>query len=240
MASRSRSRPRLYDDLVAFSDGSTAVMAAASHVIFRDCLVAERVRAHRSIWNDRPSWLQLRFRRHDVRYDRAWCPDEWNATVWPTFATPALWELLGVLLSLDSILAIIDNGDLIDCRSTTRVTVYCDNINVASWCVNGSDECRRAGASHVVYLVDLVQDRAADIATKLGHAVSFLTPSRGRWSTRIEACDTILVNLRSRVWSRALPRWLEAVDGEAEVALNQGITEFAYSSYQDRQVMCQY
>ena len=124
-ATRTQNMPHI----VAFSDGGTAAMAAASELLHGPDVVGFSMAAHRSIWNS-------------------------AVTNWPTFATAGTWELLGIVLSLD-----LAENYINALMTPVVMDVYCDNVNCVEFSILGTLACDNSGARHLSPLVELVRAR---------------------------------------------------------------------------------
>ena len=165
---------RMRTSLVAFSDGSTKAMGAASFL--KSSTSNEwlwgTMAAHPSIWLPMPyhySWLEELER----------------------IATAGTWEVLGILLSLQLVEGYIRAME----DQCVEAKVYCDNYSVVEFCVHGSDLCYQKGAGHLAPMVDLVRARIERLK-ETNNVVTFHMPAEGRNSFGIRKCDARLKLVR--------------------------------------------
>ena len=192
---------RMRTRLVAFSDGSTAAMGAAS--ILKTSTpnewVGETMAAHPSIWlpmQNHYSWL--------VELKR--------------LATAGTWEVLGILLSLQLVEGYIRAME----DQCVLAEVYCDNYSVVEFCVHGSDLCYQKGARHLAPMVDLVRARIERLE-ETNNVVTFHMPAHGRNSLGIRKCDASLKLVRP-LKRKPYPDDLVPVASHNRIALDETLS----------------
>ena len=195
--------------LVAFSDGSTRAMAAASRlkIGFR--------------YEEVEEWIGMTMAAHPS----IWLPNCWETRLClaelTRIATAGTWEVLGILLSLQLIEAFIEALHNPDVR--VLADVYGDNHHVIEFCVLGSDACRSCGAPHLVPMVDLVRQRVEQLE-QANNVVTFRQPHYRRNSRGIRLCDAELKLVNPFDWSVPYPTQLVRVASHNLIALEETIS----------------
>ena len=187
--------------IVAFSDGSTAAMGAASFL--KSSATNEwlwgTMAAHASTWLPMPSHYSQRLELERL-------------------ATAGTWEVLGILLSLQLVEGYIMAME----GQCVEANVYCDNHPVVEFCVHGRDLCYQTGARHLVPMVDLVRARVERLQ-ETNNVVTFHVPTNGRNSYGIMICDRRLKFVRPRE-TKPLPHDLVPVALEERMALEETLS----------------
>ena len=184
--------------LVAFSDGSTAAMGAASFL--KSSSTNEwlwgTMAAHASTWLPMPSHYSQRLELERL-------------------ATAGTWEVLGILLSLQLVEGYIRamEGQCVEAK------VYGDNNSVLEFCVHGSDLCYQKGAGHLAPMVDLVRARIERLK-ETNNVVTFPMPAEGRNSFGIRRCHARLKLVRP-LTRKPYPDDLVSVALEDRMALEE-------------------